>query len=275
MELENIVCLLTKISNGDKLSIFKKKPKLNISAVCNQGLVRDNNEDNFVLDSFYLPLIHSGCDIVSKQIGLSKPISFGVFDGMGGEKAGELASYTACKSFVKRVDNKELDEKKLQALFVDINKEVYDKSVEEKISQIGTTGSVMIVNKDEAYIVNVGDSPIFRFRDNELELLSNPHTNEQWLKDNDIKQKAVLTQFIGLDYSDMLIEPYVKKVDLKNDDLILICSDGLTDMVDEKKIKEMLSKKDTTKEKVQKLLDTALDNGGKDNVTIIIGSVEQ
>lgn len=256
------------------MSIFTKKPKLNISAVCNQGLVRDNNEDNFVLDSFYLPLIHSGCDIVSKQIGLSKSISFGVFDGMGGEKAGELASYTACKSFVKRVDNKELDEKKLQTLFVNINKEVYDKSVEEKISQIGTTASVMIVNKEEAYIVNVGDSPIFRLRDNKLELLSNPHTNEQWLKDNDIKQKAILTQFIGLDYSDMLIEPFVKKIDVKKDDLFLICSDGLTDMVKEEKIKDVVSEKIEVSEKVQKLLNVAIENGGRDNITIILAYVE-
>ena len=255
------------------MSIFKK-PKIKIAAVCNQGLVRDNNEDNFVLESFFLPLIHSGCEVMTKKMGLSKPVFFGVFDGMGGEKAGELASFTACNAFIDSFDRENLSEEKLGEQFIEVNKKVYDKSVEEKISQIGTTGSVVVVDKTDAYIANVGDSTIYLVRDGKLELVSNPHTNEQWLKDNDIKQSAVLTQFIGLDYEDMLIEPSVKKIDVKEGDQLLVCSDGLTDMVDEDKIIEVLSKDIDVDEKVNELLNEALDNGGKDNVTILLGSIK-
>ncbi len=97
-----------------------------------------------------------------------------------------------------------------------------------------------------------------------------PHTDENLLRQQGIQRKPGLTQFLGIDSNEMRLEPYVHRMEIQEGDQFLICSDGLTDMVTETEIQEVLSQSDTVQEKVQKLLGKALSYGGKDNVTIIL-----
>ena len=249
---------------------FINKKKKSIAYVCDKGKVRDNNEDNLVVLDYYLPVEHDGTRIDSRKISFNESFSFGVFDGMGGEKAGELASFTAAKAFADLIDHNDISSNKLEQLLVEVNKRVFDESTKEKITQIGTTASVVVYNNGQLLIGNVGDSPIYLFRKGKLKLISELHTNKQWLKENDVNQKPVLTQFIGIDYNDMLIEPYVTSFEYKKNDQILVCSDGLTDMVSEEYISAVLNVNCDNDIKVKILLDEALKNGGKDNITILL-----
>ena len=89
-------------------------------------------------------------------------------------------------------------------------------------------------------------------------------------RDGKSTKKAPLTQHLGINPEDFLIEPYIAKGELKRGDQYLLCSDGLTDMLTNLEIDEIMSSTDTAGDCVQKLIDAALEKGGKDNVTAIV-----
>ena len=84
------------------------------------------------------------------------------------------------------------------------------------------------------------------------------------------KKKTPLTQHLGINPEDFLIEPYIAKGELKAGDVYLLCSDGLTDMLSNLEIDEILSAGASPEEDVRRLVDAALEKGGKDNVTAIV-----
>lgn len=254
--------------------IFKsKKNHINIAVVCDKGRIRDNNEDNLFFGTQILPMNHEGCGLKDFEMKESTPLCFGVCDGMGGEAKGELASYVATKTFAKLLKTNKVTEELLETVFLEVNKTVYDTSVGEKITQIGATGSVVVIDHNAALIGNVGDSPIFLIRGGVIEQVSISHTNEEWLKENGIDRKPELIQFLGMDYNDAEIEPSIRRIDLKKGDQILICSDGLTDMVRVDEINVFLNEDKDINKKVEMLLNEALNNGGKDNISIILAEV--
>ncbi len=254
--------------------IFKrKKNHINIALVCDKGRVRDNNEDNLSFGTRILPLNHKGCGLKAFEMKESIPLCFGVFDGMGGETKGELASYIGAKIFAKLASKDQPSDDYLEQVFLEMNKEVFDASIKEKITQIGTTAATVVIDSGKAYAVNVGDSPIFMARNGLLEKVSESHTNEEFLKENGIVRKPELIQFLGMDYREAQIEPSIKEINLQRGDQLLICSDGLTDMVESEEIEEIVNEDKDIKKKVEILFNEALNNGGKDNITIILAEV--
>ena len=83
-------------------------------------------------------------------------------------------------------------------------------------------------------------------------------------------RKPGLTQFLGIEEEEYIIEPHIIELKLKSKDLYLLCSDGLTDMCSEEEITEILDKKDSLKIKTRQLAEAALNHGGRDNITIIL-----
>ena len=97
----------------------------------------------------------------------------------------------------------------------------------------------------------------------EAGLITQKHAKESNLR-------HALTQFLGIPSDEMLLDPNFNVLDrLDSEDIVLICSDGLTDMVEDNQIESILSEKASVKSKTEKLIKTALDNGGKDNVTVM------
>ncbi len=235
---------------------------MNSSIFYNKGNMREKNEDNYLVD-----INETRAVIV-------------VADGMGGHRAGEVASETV----IEHIKSKNFSEE--SNIFNKINKTINEASKklikmgESNIRyyQMGTTLSLGLIINNYLYIGHVGDSRIYLFRDNILDLLTKDHSLvNKLLEKNDIKeeeafnhpQKHILTQALGLDLN---LKIFNKEVNLRPDDILLFCTDGLTDMIRNKDIEKIIQKyKDENVDKLcQKLGEIALNNGGHDNITIIL-----
>lgn len=244
---------------------------LEYSARTVSGFVRCNNEDNFFVDDTYKDqdadeLMLSGS--VNKESNL-----LAVCDGMGGEAAGEVASFCA-------VSNIDQAWKGDPTAFVrSLNRVVLEKSEELGYVRMGSTISFLVQNEENILVGNVGDSRNYRFHDAKLIRTSKDHSKAQLLMDmglmdeDEAKQSDawhILMQNLGIDESEALLVPYTEEFEFICGDLYLLCSDGLSDMVSEEQIEEVLSKEQTLNETVDELVQMALNAGGKDNITILL-----
>lgn len=251
---------------------------LTAACMCHKGKVRSNNEDNFLFDNKFLPeQNHALAEPISWSGSTLSPRFFCVFDGMGGEACGESASFAATTAV--RIAQTKLNPRRnsteafLEQLSQDCNQAVFQRSQELLAPHAGSTMAMMCFTGNQTVSCNLGDSRVFRFRDSTLEQLSLDHTDEKLLKERGIKRKPRLTQHLGIDPAELTVEPYILSQPVKRKDVYLICSDGITDMIPPEQIVEILkSNKDATK-CVAALVETALENGGKDNATAIVCQV--
>ena len=246
-----------------------------IEAACasHVGLVRGNNEDNFFFDDCVLTPDNRGQTTPLHLFGENRQdVYMAVFDGMGGGDFGEVASYTAASAFRNLLPLQRGNiEQQLQDVTGELNRAVWDARKPLNARQMGTTMAAVCFSGWRAYFCNAGDSRIFILRQDHLAQVSRDHTDEAYMKSHNITgRKPRLTQYLGMDPSEVLVEPYVTSGVPEEGDVILICSDGLTDMVSEERIKEILLCGGTAGACVQALINKALQNGGKDNITVIV-----
>ena len=246
---------------------------INYTALCNQGKVRVQNQDNFWCVGAYLN---------SENAGLESPLygstdirschCFAVFDGMGGEKKGEMAAYLAAKTFdgIISENPKRINKEYLINSCLEMNRIICKYARENRIRTIGTTAAVLVYFKNKVFILNIGDSKIFRWRDEDLVQISVDHV---MLVSGD--RKPALTQSLGIPEDEYLIEPHISEEKFKSGDRYLICSDGLTDMVNEEIIRQILKDENNNLKCASTLLDKALENGGIDNTTIILCDIDK
>lgn len=254
------------------------KYRLSAACGCSIGRRRGNNEDNFYFDGQYLPAENHALDQILTQVcRLEQAVDFGVFDGMGGQADGQIASNLAAATFNSVRTNTYLEtdpEKFLRDVTQQMTSTVWNQA-DESFSNMGTTAAILRFCADGYYLCNVGDSRIFLFRDGVLRQLSVDHTDEQFLRENGIsKHKPSLTQYIGISPEELIVEPYLSSGALAAGDQYLLCSDGLTDMVSNAGISEVLTGNTSPEEKVAALIQKALENGGRDNVTVILVQIE-
>lgn len=204
-------------------------------------------------------------------------------DGMGGYKGGEVASKLATESVKKYIENnfsniiKEKEEiLKLIASAVEYaNMVVYEKSKEDKeLEGMGTTLEVCVIYNNKAYIGHVGDSRIYRIRKDIIRKLTKDHSYvQQLIEDKKITReeakthpkKNMITKALGCT---PFVEPDLRARNFEKGDIFIICSDGLTNMVDEKQIYEII--KQDIENATEKLINEANQAGGYDNITVII-----
>ncbi len=257
------------------------------SAVCaDKGLKRSGNEDNFYLDGAFLsPKNRNKHTSVVWEPG-NEMCVFGIFDGMGGESFGEEASMIAAKSLKKHHEMlsegacrsiKEMIDETVAESGAEIRKLIRDRGIRRS----GTTLASLIIDEDTATSINAGDSRVYLFRRGKLTRLSSDDTVTGRLAHMGVlqeeengrssKESHRLTQYIGMPCDEeSFVEPHVsEKTVIEKGDVFLLCSDGLTDMVDERTIASILKKSRDCEEASEKLVQTALDNGGVDNVTVI------
>lgn len=201
-----------------------------------------------------------------------------VADGMGGHKAGDKASSYAVDRFVElaRKETKELPFLVMERILNEVNEEVYDLSCkEEQYSGMGTTIVVATVADKTAYIMNVGDSRLYYF-DEKLHQVTMDHSLvEELVRAGEINreesrnhpQKNIITKAVGVAGD---VQPDFFIVDMKEESSLLLCSDGLTNMVDDEKLEEILSGDGTEEEMAEKCIEEALFYGGLDNIAVVI-----
>lgn len=251
------------------------------AAVCSHcGKVRKNNEDNFYFNGTYMLLdqMDQGAELNHSSL---QPLQiYAVCDGMGGEEAGEQASYTA----VKLMDSLMQKGEKNTSIQVKINQFANDanKAICELKKGAGCTLAMVSIYEGKATVAWLGDSRVYLYRDKKLYRLIQDHTQTQRLINLGVLDKEaaethsmrnVLTRYLGMEGENLILQPsYSEEITLKKNDLFLLCSDGLTDMVNEEEISEKLTSEVGLIPK--KLVDAALENGGRDNVTAMAVKVE-
>lgn len=250
--------------------------KIQAAAVTNVGRVRRNNEDNyFVCGSYKESTETNNCEY-SCTAG-SDECLFGVCDGMGGIQYGELASLTAVETMAEYAAD--FDERYV-ACVTAANERICREITELGASRIGTTFAGLYIKNNVAHAYNIGDSRIYFLRAGQLSQLSVDHTQAQMLfrqgfitaqEAKTHRDRHVLTQHLGIFPEEMVIETHcAEPLELAAGDMFLLCSDGLTDMLEDDEICAILSQSGSPEQKAHALTDAALDHGGKDNVTVVL-----
>ena len=193
----------------------------------------------------------------------SKRLIYGVFDGMGGEERGEMASYLAAKAAFSTLRSG-TPRQTLEAVCQNANLDICHFIEENGLGTCGTTAAMLLLTANGVSACNIGDSKIFRLSAGSLYQISEDH-----LSIAPYGEKAPLSQYLGIPPEELTICPYYAELPYADQDKYLLCSDGLTDMVPPEDIARILAKF-PAEQAAQILLQNALDNGGKDNVTLIV-----
>ncbi len=232
-------------------------------------MIRSGNEDNFAVDS--PPNATRGIFIVA--------------DGMGGHAAGEVASEMAVQIVqreLSRVVNLASDDTaKLTAdTLRKANRAIHDRTITEVDKQgMGTTASVLVVSGTRYLIGQVGDSRVYLMRDGMLSQLTKDHSYVQEQVDAGFltpeqaryhPYSNVITRCVGASPD---VEPDVYRGEVRTGDLFLVASDGLTGMVDDRRLGQLLGSRAEPARKVHALIQEANGRGGLDNITAIIVEV--
>lgn len=249
--------------------------KIQVACFSHIGKARKNNEDNYYLNGEYMPSDNKG----SQTIKSTNPLSvddkrwyfYAVFDGMGGGDYGEIASFRcaeATKSFFSNRSNVNLCDitPTLQNLCTIVNDTIFEEKQRLGVYQMGSTLVSAFVFAGKVWMCNIGDSRCYWYRAQEdaLYQLSDDHVEER-----DEGSKPVLLQYFGIDSSMITIEPTIEFFEPNAGDKLLLCSDGLTDMVDENRILEIIDS-DNPVNNIRALFSEAMGAGGVDNITMIV-----
>lgn len=243
---------------------------------CHMGKVRANNEDNFWCCGKSLPADNRGEEGVRSEIvsGIRLP-ALAVFDGMGGESCGEMAAFLAAEAFGKYYQaNKKIlrdvPEDFIEGVCRDMNQAVCRYGEEHQIKSMGSTLAMTLFTPESMFVCNLGDSRIY-FSDKEhFRQISSDHV----LGSSRIG-KAPLTQYLGMPEQQQVLEPSVLEIEHNEGYRYLLCTDGVTDMLSDGEIADILAREATLSETVSILLERALQKGGRDNVTIVLCEVQK
>lgn len=220
------------------------------------GKVRANNQD---------------APIVSEKLRL-----YGVADGMGGHKGGEVASTSARDDLLRELEGKTPSVAALSGAIEEVNRQIYHQQEhDDALTGMGTTLSVLWMSDNLVYIGHVGDSRVYLLRDGEFRQMTLDHSLvEQLVREGVLTEEEaqnhpmrnIITRAIGTDES---VEVDVVVEERRKGDLWLACSDGLHGLVDDRQMRDAL-RQYAPEKAADVLLKAALDAGGRDNVTLVI-----
>lgn len=227
--------------------------RVRAGAATDVGVVREQNEDSYLASS---PL-------------------FAVADGMGGHQGGEVAS----RLVLERVEelHRDGDRPDLAETVHDANRRVLERAADDSALQgMGTTLTLLRMEDTGFRLAHVGDSRAYRLRDDELEMLTEDHTlvnrmvREGKLTEDEARihpHRSILTRALGVE-SDLQVDLAV--FDVEAGDRILLCSDGLTGVVGDDRIEQVLRDEEDPQAAADTLVQEAIEGGGPDNVTVVI-----
>ncbi len=270
---------------------------IDVAGLTHPGMVRTENQDAYLIAS-----LHKAMRVVSTSLNpdslgeLTSPSRGYVFlvaDGVGGVPGGKNASRTALHAIVEYVVQTmdlytQLDPAAEEAFLAELQRSV--EQSHEIVRKAGTgeserpvgatTLTMACIRWPRGYLVHVGDSRCYRLRDGELELLTKDQTMAQAMVDagalspdqaEHSRLKHVLYSAIGASRA----EPYTLTTDCHWDDIMMLCSDGLTKHVNDEEIRDALRRSTHAEGTARELLQLALDRGGSDNTTVIVGRLNR
>jgi protein phosphatase len=231
--------------------------RLVIGAATDVGRVREGNEDGYLVD---------------EAVGL-----MAVADGMGGHRAGEVASATALEALRAAVNSG----RPIREAVEDANHAVFSKSMSDpSLMGMGTTLTATTLAAGGTLIVaHVGDSRAYLLRDGELSQITLDHSHvEELVREGQLTEaeaavhplRSVITRALGV-YEDVEVDVY--PVELRPGDRVLLCSDGLSGMLHAESIAAELRREDDPTRAAQRLIDAANAAGGEDNITVVVIAV--
>ncbi len=207
---------------------------------------------------------------------------FAVADGMGGAQAGEVASRIAAGAFEPGVEPEEAGEGQLEQIVQGANREIHELAQRDSSrAGMGTTLTAALVQDDEVSFAHVGDSRAYLFRDGELKRLTKDHSLVEELRRQgrltdeqaeEHPQRSIITRALGPEAE---VNVDTMTFPARSGDVFLICSDGLTTMVNEEEIKRILTESRSLRAGVSNLVDAANRAGGRDNITAVAFKVEE
>ena len=208
---------------------------------------------------------------------LLEPPFFVVADGMGGARAGEVASQIATEAFSEEPDDELPPESRLERIARAANSKIYElAATDESRRGMGTTLTAAMVVGDEVSIGHVGDSRAYRLRDDKLEQLTKDHSLVAELeRTGQISpeaaehhpQRSIITRALGPE-PDVEVDTYT--ISGRDGDVYLLCSDGLTGMVSDDEVSAILRGGESLVEAAEALVRAANQSGGKDNITVVL-----
>ena len=209
---------------------------------------------------------------------------FLVADGMGGHRAGDYASRFLIQHLVAcvRTSDGKAQVSVLEKAIRRVNRELYREAVEkEELMGMGTTLVAATTEGKTLYVSNIGDSRLYLIRRKKAYQVTRDHSYVEEMvaagrmirgSQEYLSQKNIITRAAGMTER---VEADFFEVDLEDGDKILLCSDGLTNMVDNEKIAEIASAGESLRQRVQRLVDQANENGGRDNITVILADYQE
>ena len=225
-----------------------------------QGRVRSSNQD---------------CLLVDGRV-------YGVADGMGGHQGGETASRVAVQVLKNALRGKLPDRRAIVVGMEAANRRLYVMARHDSsLSGMGTTVTLLWEDGKRVLVGHVGDSRAYRLRGGELKQITQDHSIVAELLRNNVitaemarnhPYRNVITRAVGVD---PVVTPDVIDEDKQPDDVWLVCSDGLYNMVSDDVIRDTLAGSETDEQAADSLLSLALENGGSDNITFVICRVTE
>jgi protein phosphatase len=232
-----------------------------VGATTDTGQVREANEDALLVEA---PL-------------------FAVADGMGGHLAGDVASRTAVETITTRAEQDSPgDTGSLARLVREANHEIWKKAQSDaSLHGMGTTCTLAMLDGSILHIAHVGDSRAYLFRDGDLSQLTEDHTlvgrmvREGRLRPEEAErhpQRSIITRALGVDAD---VDVDTQTIELREGDRILLCSDGLSSMVDQVSIAQVLDDMADPQKASERLVQLANEAGGEDNITVVVIEVAE
>jgi serine/threonine protein phosphatase PrpC len=268
------------------------RARVDIAGRSHPGKVRPNNEDQYLAVRRYRgrEILVASAPLFTHEPPEDTAYALAVADGMGGSNFGEIASLLAMRvgwelggSEIKwsvRMNEREAEDlrEKAEVFFRLIDQALHAETLANpRLTGMGTTLTICYSTGPELFVMHAGDSRAYLYNHGTLRRLTRDHTLGQFLVDSGVaepgsaqvkKTRHILTNYLGGNQGGVAVD--VDQHRLAEGDRLLLCTDGLTDMVSEGEIARLLASHPSSSEACRALIDRALENGGKDNVTVVL-----
>jgi PPM family protein phosphatase len=270
--------------------------ELDVYGLTHPGKVRTVNQDHFLICSLHKRLKIHATSLPSPESlrfrGERLAFMTLVADGVGGHQAGEEASRIALETVARYITlstecyythDPDQEQRFLELLHESVMKcqETVSKEAEADpaLHGMATTLTLVIGSWPWAYVVQVGDSRCYQLHEGELVQITRDQTVAQDLLDegiltSDEAAKTAWANVLSAAIGDGRASPVTTRTIMHRKDVILLCSDGLTRHVSDERIRELLAANLTSRETCDQLVQDALDGGGEDNITVVVGRVK-
>lgn len=225
---------------------------------------RQKNDDRALVNN---SVINDGSSVHDKlEFGV-----IGVFDGVGGYPNGGLAAEITAETLMK-LNSKNVNEEDIKKVILQAESKIFVTQINNpSCHKMSTTAAGIYFCDNKALVFNVGDSAVYRYRKPFISLLTKEHTvahmnRELGLSVNQ-RDENTLTRSIGSGYS----EPDIQQINIFKDDLFIICSDGISKYISDEEFEDIIEKMVDIEKAGEKMIQRALANGSKDNLSIILG----